>query len=219
MVKCKRLHITLIELLLVISVLLMVAGVVGFNIRGALVEQRFRAEVSAVVDSLRLAQDLMLILNSDVHVFFADDPAGGIRYWVEVEKPLAPGWDRELKRKRPNLTAIHLVEMDDKISTIQVQDRLDIKFLSGGSIMSKGVLGLFSGDDKNREDVLKSSICLPGYPKPIESLNGYRPEDCLKEGEDIDLATRDMLSEIQPRLKKTAESIIENGSPDIKVKP
>ncbi|MCE5317386.1 MAG: type II secretion system GspH family protein [Parachlamydia sp.] len=205
MARCKKYSFTLIELLLVISILLMVAGLVGYNIRRAFFEQRFRAEVSAVVDTLRLAQDLMLLLNSDAHVLFADDPAGGIRYWIEVEKQLSGGWERELKRKRPNLKAIHLVEMDDRISAIKVKKHLDIMFLSGGSVMSKGILRLFSSDEKEGDGVLKSYICLPGYPKPIDS-SSTEIKECTdgKEAENADLLTRDMQNEIQPKLQKQA---------------
>lgn len=194
---------TLVELLLVVSILLMVAGMVGYNIRRAFFEQRFRAEVAAVVDTLRLAQDLMLLLNSDAHVLFADDPAGGIRYWIEVEKQLSGSWDRELKRKRPNLKTIHLVEMDDRVSEIKVKDKLDIMFLSGGSVMSKGVLRLFTSDEKERDGVLKSYVCLPGYPRPIES-SSREIKDCGdgKEAEIADFLTRDMQNEIQPKLQK-----------------
>lgn len=204
----KRKHFTLVELLLVISILLMVAGLVGYNIRRAFFEQRFRAEVSAVVDTLRLAQDLMLLLNSDAHVLFADDPAGGIRYWIEVEKQLSGNWDRELKRKRPNLKAIHLVEMDDRVSAIKIKDKLDLMFLSGGSVMSKGVLRLFTSDEKEREGVLKSYICLPGYPNPIVSSSAEIKE-CAdgKEAETADLLTRDMQNEIQPKLQKQTPEV------------
>lgn len=216
MTKTKRRFVTLVELLLVITVLLMVAGLVAINIRRAFFEQRFRTEVSAVVDTLRLAQDLMLLLNSDVHVLFAGDPKGGIKFWIDVEKPLSGTWEKELKRKRPNLTAIHAVEMDDRTSDIKVKDQLDIKFLSGGSIMSKGVLSLYSDENKDREGVLKSFICLPGYPQPIQSSTlETKLEDCMspKEAEEVEQLTRDMLSEIQPRLQKNAQAIEASSKP------
>lgn len=205
MVTYKRSFITLIELLLVIAIMLSVAGLVGINIRKAFFEQRFRSEVSAVVDTLRLAQDLMLLLNADAHVLFADDASGqGIKYWIEVEKPLSDNWSRELMRKRPNLRAIHLVEMDDKVSTIKIQDKLDIKFLSGGLIMSQGILSLFSDDQKDREWVLKSYIELPGYPKPIVST--YKEiKDNSREMDMVDQLTRDMMNEIQQRKDKVPD--------------
>lgn len=222
MAKCKRRPVTLIELLLVITIMVMVAGLVGFNIRRAFFEQRFRAEVSAVVDTLRLAQDLMLLLNCDAHVLFADDPAGGIKYWVEVEKPLSGNWDRELKRKRPNLRAIHLVEMDDKVSAIKVKDQLDIMFLSGGSVMSKGILGLFSDDNKDQDGVLKSYVCLPGYPRPIGSSGAEIQKDACgesKEAEIADVLTSDMQNEIQPKLQTIPQAITTPANPESGVNP
>lgn len=198
----KRLHITLIELLLVITLLVLLSGVVGINIRRAFSEQRFRAELAAVVSSLRLAQDLMLILNTDVHLIFRDDPQEGLHYWLQVEKKLSGGWDRELARKRARLTAIQLVEMEDQTAESRGQNDLDIRFLSGGSVMSKGLLNLFSSRNKNGADTLVSSICLPGYPKPIvSSSQEMKAEECgfAKAAELDELLTRDMLNEIQPR--------------------
>lgn len=191
----KRRPVTLVELLLVLMVLTMVGGLVAINIRRAYQEQAFRAEVATVVDSLRLAQDLMLILDSDVHVYFAANPQG-ILSWVETEKRLTPNWERELKRKRTLLKAIHLVEMEQKEAI------LDVQFLSGGSVMSKGVLGLYSSSNKFQPGVFVSSICLPGIPQPIRSVSGeLSPQSCFKEDQE-ELLTRDMLNEIQPRLQK-----------------
>ena len=62
--------ITLLESLIVISILAIAAGVIGFSVNRALREQHFKTEVELVVDYLRLAQNLMLIMNADVHVIF-----------------------------------------------------------------------------------------------------------------------------------------------------
>lgn len=197
----RRLHVTLLELLLVLSLLALLAGVIGINMRRAFFEQRFRAEVSGLVSSLRLAQDLMLILDTDIHVFIEDDPKKGLHSWIEAEKKLTDGWGRELERKRARFSAIHLVEMEDKISENSAQtNKIDIKFLSGGAVMSKGILNAFSSRNKNDETSLVSSICLPGYPKPIVSSN----EECgfAKEADVEEQLTQDMLNEIQPRFPR-----------------
>ncbi|QLH36565.1 MAG: type II secretion system protein [Parachlamydiaceae bacterium] len=70
--KSKRFF-TLIELLIVLMVLALASGVIGFSVHRALREQRFKTEVELVADSLRLAQNLMLIMNADVHVTFKAD--------------------------------------------------------------------------------------------------------------------------------------------------
>ena len=72
----RRVPFTLLEILLVLSLIALIAGLVGISVHKMYISQRFRNEVSLVVDQLRLAQDMMLILDTDVHVIFSEDKAG-----------------------------------------------------------------------------------------------------------------------------------------------
>ena len=62
--------ITLFEILIVMAVLAIGTMGIGFNVHRALREQHFKSEVELVVDYLRLAQNLMLIMDADVRVIF-----------------------------------------------------------------------------------------------------------------------------------------------------
>ena len=59
-----------------------------------------------------------------------------------MEKLLSKKWSNELKRDRPNLTAISSIEFDNRAEGGKSADQIDLYFLSGGSIMSKGILRL-----------------------------------------------------------------------------
>lgn len=168
-----RRHITLLEILIVMAVLALVGGLVSIGINKALVDQRFRTEVSLIVDDLRLAQDLMLILGTDVHVKFAEDKdKSGIKYWMEMETKLPESMEREVLRKRSNLKTIRGVFFEDLLPFELVPGQVDVKFLSKGSVMSRGVMRLATSDSENPpEGVLQTYICLSGYPKPIFSTD------------------------------------------------
>ena len=100
-VSLRRHFITLLELLIVIAILALVSGVIGVNIKKALLDQRFRMEVGMILDELRLAQDLMLILSTDVHVKFSQDKEKkGIKYWLELETELPERLKKQILQKK-----------------------------------------------------------------------------------------------------------------------
>lgn len=162
----RRRFLSLIELLIVITILSLVAGVVGVQIHKMLREQRFTTEVSLVLDKLRLAQELMLILRTDAHVKFKQEPnQDQINLWVEVETPLDT-----LKKdiqKPVALKTIQFVEFKDELVYETKMGEIDIKFLSGGNLMSKGIMRLSTSETTKDRGALERFITLPGYPKPL----------------------------------------------------
>ena len=178
MIKKNR-YFTLLETMLVITIISLISGVVAINVRKAYQQQQFRSEVAMVVETLRLAQDLMLILQDDVHVIFTQNDKG-IVFWIETKSPLAKNWDAVIKRSHKSLKAVHAVKFLDELQMPTKMGELDIKFLSGGTVMSRGVIRLASTDDDNAKDALRSAICLYGYPHPIVSYSEERwGEACL----------------------------------------
>lgn len=180
----KKLHITLLELLLVLALLGMVGGFFAINVRAALYEQRFRAEVDRVVDHLRLAQDLMLIFDGDVslNIIAAKDDSG-FEYGLVFDHDL-PSHLSERFQKKQKLTAIHRINFyppdpNDK------SPGLNIKFYSGGAVMSRGILRL-STAERDLDGALSRYICLPGYPGIIESVSNYLSEEDLLKDEAFD---------------------------------
>lgn len=178
----RRRHITLIELLVVLGVLSLVIGVIGFNIHELLIEQRFKNEVKMVVNQLRMAQNLMLIMNSDVRVRFREKK-GAIAMEMESSKKLP--WLKHVQGEPKELHTIRHVGFEEK-NAIDIGNEKsgvgEIMFLSGGSVMSKGTLKLST--DRDNENALQRFICLSGHPEPIVISKGSKDGSCLRKDEE-----------------------------------
>lgn len=203
----RRLPITLLEVMIVIAILSMAAGIVAVSVNKALINQRFRTEVDRVVDELRLAQDLMLILENDVHLRFGVDPNGnGIIYSLKLETKLPKKVEYEILRKKAPLKTIKGVFFADELATKITEKQIDIKFLSNGAVMSKGIIRLASSDDENvPKGTLESFICLAGYPRPIAASDTKEDAEkkCLKFEEGFDeRITQDTISRLPENLKQ-----------------
>lgn len=204
----RRLHVTLIEILLVMALIAVVAGIGGLSINRLIREQRFRNEVSLVMDSLRLAQNLMLILDNNVRVKFAEDKEnGGIRHWIQTDCNLDEHWKKEILRKRENLQEIHFVEFkSEEIQNNTREGELDLNFLSGGTVMSRGILRLSNAESGDIPGAVERFVCLYGYPHPIVSA-AERPDEksCPSKAE----SDFDERLTIQTRME-VAERVLKN---------
>lgn len=209
MVSLRRLPITLLELMIVMAILALVAGIVAVSINKALVDQRFRTEVSMIVDELRLAQDLMLILGADVHVKFAEEGSKGIKYWIELETSLPDHINREILRKHHKLKTIRGVSFADELNKNSAQGQLDIRFQSKGMVMSQGILKLATSGESNLPmAALKNYICLPGFPKPISSSDSeeFATSGMATDAEFDEKITRDTFFKLPEKLKYAEET-------------
>ncbi len=214
MIYCRRL-VTLIELLVVISILALVGGVVAIGIGKALIDQRFRTEVSLVVDQLRLAQDLMLILGTDVHMHVEGSKDNkGIDIWLVLETKLPNNLQREVL-KRHQLKTIRGFTFKDKLDDAQTDGFVDVKFLSGGMVMSKGIMRLDTLGDAQGADAtarfLESYICLAGYPRPIVSTDSKETAEATYtayENGDLDKKlTDDTYAKLPEKLKQPEKAL------------
>lgn len=216
--RLKRRYLTLLELMIVIGILSLVAGLVAINISNSIIDQRFRDEVGRVVDDFRLAQDLMLVLGTDVHIIFSVDREGqGIKYWMELETALPTAWEKEILRTRAILKTIRGVfifdETNIETAPASAKGKIDLKFLSGGSVMSKGVFRLSTSDkEESPKGALNSYVCFPGYPHPIFSTDIKEEAEAIcntKEDENLEKRlTQDTMERIPNKikdLKKIAE--------------
>jgi type II secretory pathway pseudopilin PulG len=174
-----RRYLTLIEMIVVMTIISFVAGVVGINVSKAMQEQRFRTEVALVLDKLRLAQNLMLILNEDVKVQFKSLDQG-VQYNLSFQCPLNKGWDKELSRQTQPLTAIRKASFREFGKGTSLKD-FSLNFLSGGMVMSRGVLTLSTGNGYSYKD--KRYICLHGYPRPMTAVSSIKQLPCLEAQE------------------------------------
>lgn len=190
MIVLNKLYVTLVELLIVITILVLMTGIIGINVRHLMQEQRFNTEVSLIVDELRLAQNLMMILGYDVYVRYEKSKTSdGIKFWIDVDKLLNDNWTREVTRKRSLLKAIKRIDFHDRgpqIGTPETNAPNEIKFFSKGSLMSKGVLELSSSENVQASDASVSYICFPGYPSTITSLSSERGSEACDPKNEAD---------------------------------
>lgn len=186
-----RRFLTLVEILIVVTVLLFVTGVIGFNIRRALITQRFNTETGLFVDSIRLAQDMMLILSKDVHLKVKQGPQGkGLEYFIEVEGGAPRGWEKLIKRSHRVMESIHYIAFDQLDTFPSQPGQIDLRFQSRGSMMSHGELQFASHQDPFTSTALRRAVCLRGFPhaiisNPVTSVpdKGKMWTDCDEEDE------------------------------------
>lgn len=154
---------TLLELLVVLFIISLGIILTGVKVKEVYQEQRFLSEAQQVLSHLSMAQDLMLIMDTDVQVKFAPDKENKqLNVWLEIEKPLEESWARLINRKL-SLKAIQSLEFEEKI----VKD-LTLQFSLGR--MSSGILILFEGGERDRmhrSEKREFEIDLVGYPSPF----------------------------------------------------
>jgi len=170
MYSVRRTAMTLLEVLIAFAILSLIGGVVGIHIRWTMQQQKFRSEVALMVDTLRLAQDLMLILGTDVSVRIQPaDKGKGIEYWLDVEEGVPKAWEPIIRQTRRSLKETHNITLEP---TPVANQPFALKFFSGGSLMSKGIFFMSTHENVNASGALTAVICLKGYPHPIVSAYG-----------------------------------------------
>lgn len=200
LLKLKRRFATLIEMMVVLAILGLAAGFVGINVSKAITEQGFRTDASVVVDYLRFAQNLMLIMDEDVEVIFAKDSKDGVlRFWLNFECPLGKQWNKMLNRKPAALKNIKWVSLSGSSSDESTeQKQVVLKFLSRGTVMTRGILELVG---KN----MTRSILLSGSPQPIFFSSATEANFLVEESERSSqgkLLTEHLVSDIHAKYGK-----------------
>ncbi len=203
--RLQRRLMTFMEMMVVLAIISLIGGVVAININKAMFEQRFRTEVATVVNQLRLAQNLMLILDQDVSIKFKQHDSKSIDFWLEMQCPAVKGWDKELTRRPPPLKTIGVVDFEgDENEENKEEGQLELRFMSGGTVMSRGILRLSTSVEANNKNGLERFVCLPGFPAPISAMSGTLPTiACLEDikGEFKDQITQITIQEITSKLE------------------
>lgn len=162
--KSKR-YITLLELLIVFSLLSIAAGAIAYNIRGFFRSQSSYAEMDRFVEQLRNAQNAMMLLNIDSEIKITSEPSGINVEWVP-KSPLSQMASRLFK---PQETYHYITEVvfQDAFKDLVLKDSFSLSFLSKGFLMNRGVL-------KVQADKEVRYLLMPGYPWPFQ-LSLHKP--------------------------------------------
>ena len=149
--------------MVVLIILSMGIALTGVKLKQAYKEQKVFSDVQQVVNSLRMAQDLMLLMNADTEVILQRNRDNrSVKCQIRVEKPLSKEWEKIAEREI-TLSGIRSFRFGKR-----EEDPLRLHFTLGR--MSRGTLILSIDDsvstlskDKNRNFY----IPLKGYPNPI----------------------------------------------------
>lgn len=158
-------YFSLLELLIVVFLLSFGIALTGVKIKEIYQEQRFYSDAQQVLSHLMMAQDLMLIMDTDVEVKLAKNPeTHQLQIWLEVEKPIEEMWSKRFIERKVPLSAIHSWDLKEKNS---LKSHKTILFSLGQ--MSKGILTLYEGE---KHDEREFQIELTGYPVPLKAHHG-----------------------------------------------
>jgi prepilin-type N-terminal cleavage/methylation domain-containing protein len=205
----KRLAFTLLEILIVIAILGLIAGLIGVNMYKVKRQQGFLKEVDLIVDKLRLAQDLMLIFHGDVHVLFVKRTDNqGLDLILKFDHEIPNSYSKHFQEPH-RLANIYRFEYSGEFDDTAEAEAV-IKFLSGGTVMSKFKL-ILSNSFKNSPNAIFRYIHLPGYPAPIfaSSLEEKKEQPITAFEEQLTQRTRD---EVQSPLLAEEENEAEASS-------
>lgn len=149
---------TLLEVLVVLTILSFVAGVIGINVYKIVAHERFQSEVSLVARKLQQAQDFVMVYGQDASVYLIENEGYHLCRW-KTEYPIDHALKRHLNRKEA-LKWIDKIVFTSEEGESQEQDVV-IKFYAWKGTKVRGRLTLSSTGGS------KSFIDLPGHPSPL----------------------------------------------------
>lgn len=179
---------TIIEILIVVTLIALVAGIVGINVRKALQEQKYLNEVHLIHGQLQKAQDLMQLMNVYMLVKFSKDDAGNYSSWLEAKSPTTRSIQNMIDQTYQSYQTIQRLEFQDRYTDTVLYDDFEITFASKGFIINRGEFRIYG---KNGDQQPKL-IYLPGYSSPLIIVNQatFEPPDPTYEYESYDALTR-----------------------------
>ena len=165
---------TLIEIVIVLAVLSMVIGVVGFNLANMAQQERFRAGSTFLVDRLQLAQDIMILFETDVKAILTKQE-NTLGFRLELDSSRIQGTALEGVIRPINIPGITAFTFTDARGVSQA-DRIELLFMSRGTKMSRGTL-MLTGAPGNED--LTRYITLSGYPRVIRYASEPEQDDLI----------------------------------------
>lgn len=168
--KRKRHNFTLIELLIVFSIILMMGAVLSINVVQAIKQQRFLSGSREILDRLQMAQDLMLMQKTTIIVTLTQEqvPTPHIVCLLEAH---IPNERKEIKKILDNtkmITGIQKLEFIDTEGVLH-QGKATFHFIQPGNHNKGGVLYLYADALK---DTQPQTIVVEKHPRPLKLLAG-----------------------------------------------
>ncbi len=157
-------YVTLLEILIVLSVLAIVSSIVSVNIYDAIEEERFYQDAQKLVNRFRLAQDFMLYPDNSKTLGKVDARIVLSKHQEHISS--------HLKITGTNLNENEIAKYDDSKIVLKYiggfefihpngkheDEKLELIFASPGGVMTKGILRLYPHGKDDKEDSLYLSF-------------------------------------------------------------
>ena len=151
--------ITLMEMMIVISLIAVALGGMALPISKALKGEKFAHGVDAVIGKIMLAQEVMLDFHADVKLILEQDKEGkGIDCLIVAAIPLPPHIEKGLNH-RPHIAGIMEMAVNH-----EKKNRVELSFDGTLGSVPQGILSLIAPGKEEH-------IALPGYPRQIRRGN------------------------------------------------
>jgi len=162
--RCIKRSFTLLEILLVISLIATGLGVLSLQISKALKKEKFEQGVEQLISKLTLAQGLMLDFQTNVRVKLFQETVEVV-CTIETDKTLPPHLERSINRYH-KIPAILEMQLDRS-----VQEEIILNYDASLGITTQGVLTLISGPNEEQ-------IHLKGYPTRVKRGANEKNNEC-----------------------------------------
>lgn len=157
-----RRFLTLLELLLVISIIASLMGLLGIGVKHLIEQQRFYSAVSSVSDKISTAQNLMIVMKSDFTLKFSPLSNHSYRTEIDSNTPLTLQTKRLLEKHKTinGIAHLHFISKNggEQNGTIE----LFFSTLERSAPVGKLILTSVSGE--------KKSIALPVPFFPLQEF-------------------------------------------------
>jgi Tfp pilus assembly protein FimT len=152
----KKAAVTLIELLLVITIMAVVCGVSGVFIYRGIAARKFESEGNLILDKMKTAKHLAIQMDMETRLILKQEQ-GGVSWRIKLERPV----EKSLKTLSGGKTVLK------SIRSMRFQGKeeasVEVVFSRLGAVSSKGQLVLLSG--KHPEFI----IALEPSPHPLNA--------------------------------------------------
>jgi prepilin-type N-terminal cleavage/methylation domain-containing protein len=174
-------YFTLLELLIVLALLSLVAGVGAFNIQRLFTKQRTLNEMEAFLNQLRNATELMTLCGVDGEIRVATENGKWTSEW-RPSTPLSEKARKLIKTEKETYSYLQDFSYNDA-------PQFTLGFYSKGFFMSEGIVKL-------RGNGIVRTITLRGYPSPLKlSEKAEEAELSLEKMDEVKDRTQTILQE------------------------
>lgn len=151
-------YFTLVEILIALALIIIAAGVVGFQSKRWVEEQQALTQMERLVDLIALGQEAMLFSHIDVVVQLAVQE-GVLTAQLQPKSSLDASMKALLVDRPLQLPSLN-ISFEDGISKDIMGPPFELSFLSQGFVMNRGLLRLKGGGAER-------TVVFIGYPAPF----------------------------------------------------